>query len=722
MVHILESGSGGHGDRHRDGRRTWTGGWSRGAVVRPVKLLEDASDIGKPVVQMGGNPEVIYCPGQRESTRSSIAWWLRSDSGQSPSPGLDIFNCWSGSWNGLRSRMRSRTNPNSGALAFCDECTACQSSAYHAILLRRHPPSSPLDMGRPTWTAKEEAEWLEARLSGFQEARAAEKTSVFITALQSEFFRSFYPDVTVPSGKEDADVLFTPLKTDENGHAEQISVAKRKDQIYWWMWNRRFGKLKSTKKPTEVLDLSTPKRTPKRHAYQAYITLYNDRMLPVIREGYETHKKNVMEGREALRPWLAFMADEAKALLAKEPQEVQDKVEEARSTVQDTGLEMFMDDGVNISEDEMAKRARTIQERIDALPNKFRDIVAALERQIGWKVTVVMGGPRPDTGAITTLAFHQGETVNLGNMLPESSTKWEGFKESFNEFVISCYAPETPHRLHEAYLRTSTSKSPSDPSASASASLSPSQTPENVPSSTTSPPSTSSQNPTPASTSSSPPEEPSQAASVSSSKSDDSRVQLSNAVPGDALDYEKARQAQIKRNQELLQSSGLQEAVNVTKKAAQSRGKRRPRPKAGAVNASKSVKTRAAAAQAALSSTTTPSDTTTTSTEAAQGPPAQQSEHAPAPSPGVDGAASPRSLSTPSREPGVASTTSRQATPESETTSHEPTPAPTTSSSETTPHPRGMDSAQLPPGILAGAMNQSMSGNIPPDLQANQPA
>ncbi len=36
--------------------------------------------------------------------------------------------------------------------------------------------------------------------------------------------------------------------------------------------------------------------------------------------------------------------------------------------------------------------------RIDALPEKFAKLAKNIQQQLGWKVSVTAGGPRPDTG------------------------------------------------------------------------------------------------------------------------------------------------------------------------------------------------------------------------------------------------------------------------------------------------------------------------------------
>ncbi|TBU36516.1 hypothetical protein BD309DRAFT_984890, partial [Dichomitus squalens] len=108
-------------------------------------------------------------------------------------------------------------------------------------------------MGRSPWSTQEETKWLLEQLPGFRVARANETSAQFLNATYQGYFDKFWPGVLQSSTVE--------ISKDGSGEVTGpggVTFKKRKDQIYWWFWNRQFGKT-GVKKAKEGLDL-TPKR------------------------------------------------------------------------------------------------------------------------------------------------------------------------------------------------------------------------------------------------------------------------------------------------------------------------------------------------------------------------------------------------------------------------------------------------------------------------------
>lgn len=115
-------------------------------------------------------------------------------------------------------------------------------------------------------------------------------------------------------------------------------------------------KLKKGPKPEDAPDAAGET------AYQVYIHLYNDTVLPKIREAYDTYRSLLGEGTKP-RHFLAFMKDEAEKMLAGESEEIRKEVEEFRKkTRTGIGLHMLYDPDADAETQLLQKRAHAIQE------------------------------------------------------------------------------------------------------------------------------------------------------------------------------------------------------------------------------------------------------------------------------------------------------------------------------------------------------------------------
>ncbi len=107
--------------------------------------------------------------------------------------------------------------------------------------------------------------------------------------------------------------------------------------------------------------LKPPKKSIKRQAYQAYIDVFGERVLPIIKARYREALEKVPEGTQKPE-WVAFMSEHAKAMLAQEPVEVRDEVEQKRrKPSQADGLDMFNDPTPDVTQEDLHKRALDIQ-------------------------------------------------------------------------------------------------------------------------------------------------------------------------------------------------------------------------------------------------------------------------------------------------------------------------------------------------------------------------
>ncbi|KAI9068487.1 hypothetical protein FKP32DRAFT_1600496 [Trametes sanguinea] len=142
--------------------------------------------------------------------------------------------------------------------------------------------------------------------------------------------------------------------------------------------------------------------------------------------------------------------------------EVKQEVEDYRDKgVDSCGIEPFLENPESADLLELHRRARSIQDTIDSLPRMLKNVLERVEAQTGWKGTILVGGPRPDTGKFSALYLHQGRTLNLGNVLPDATAKWEEVEKVFNQFLLFLaqmlksklvLAVDIAKQLKEAYM------------------------------------------------------------------------------------------------------------------------------------------------------------------------------------------------------------------------------------------------------------------------------
>ncbi|KAJ8486943.1 hypothetical protein ONZ51_g4502 [Trametes cubensis] len=299
-------------------------------------------------------------------------------------------------------------------------------------------------MGRPLWASKEELEWVQDQLPGFREAQANGTTKRYITSCQQDFLNHFWKDTETGEVRDSV--------VDRDG--ETITAQKRSRQIHDWLWNRRVGKSTTKAKATAELELQG-KKTGKRQPYQVYMKLYKQVIMPKIKADYNTYLGDVSEDEDIVG-WWKFACARAKEMLADETDDVKKEVEEYDGQDLEVGLEEFLE---SLEEEiapeveaQLQQRARRIQEVIDGLPKVLQGVLERVEEQTGWKATILLGGPRPDTGGLSAIYLHQGETMHLGQQFGDVCKPWSDLETSWNKFIVSCFPAKVRDRLHMMYL------------------------------------------------------------------------------------------------------------------------------------------------------------------------------------------------------------------------------------------------------------------------------
>ncbi len=172
---------------------------------------------------------------------------------------------------------------------------------------------------------------------------------------------------------------------------------------------------------TAVLNL-TRRRAQPLAPYQAYMHLYSDRVMALIKLNYAAYKHGLAEGVTP-REWWGFATSEAKRLLEEEPNDVKAAVEAYRELQAQTANPTPFDLVALTTEgaDEATKRVRAMQQyvfahlshtssshtsarrNINRLARTAYEACKAIEEQTGWKASLLMGGPNPETGRMVTL-------------------------------------------------------------------------------------------------------------------------------------------------------------------------------------------------------------------------------------------------------------------------------------------------------------------------------
>lgn len=193
-------------------------------------------------------------------------------------------------------------------------------------------------MPRPTWTTDEQGHWLADRKRDFATARANGTTRAFLNAT-TEAFLTKWP-ILAPTEKELAE---------ENNDIDAYKVSKsalyRKvrptrpysarvltslyQRVEWWFRNRARANVTGRGNATTAVLNLTRRRPQPLAPYQAYMHVYSDRVMPLIKDNYRKYKAELPVDEQP-REWWGWATAEAKRLLDTEPDDAKAAVEAYR--------------------------------------------------------------------------------------------------------------------------------------------------------------------------------------------------------------------------------------------------------------------------------------------------------------------------------------------------------------------------------------------------------
>ncbi|KAJ8474938.1 hypothetical protein ONZ51_g6876 [Trametes cubensis] len=254
-----------------------------------------------------------------------------------------------------------------------------------------------------TWTTPEQREWLLARLPAFRESQAKKASGAWFSAIYEDWLTEFPLDPPTEQELRDAD-----------GDAEVAADEKKKAKldVYWWFWNRRGSsngttgkRSKGEKKAKTVLDL-TKKIKKKVQPYQAYWSLKGKAVTPIVKQAYKDYQKSVPEDQQVEE--FAFNTQKVREMYEAETDEVKAEVEaHRRKLVEGSSALMQFTDSLGETKEDLAlqQQAHDIQVAINNLPRAIQEVLENIERLTGWKASIFVGGPNPETGMIMSYMF-----------------------------------------------------------------------------------------------------------------------------------------------------------------------------------------------------------------------------------------------------------------------------------------------------------------------------
>ncbi|OJT05534.1 hypothetical protein TRAPUB_3650 [Trametes pubescens] len=299
-------------------------------------------------------------------------------------------------------------------------------------------------MPRPEWTTPEEKAWLERRIPDFIEAQEKNDPKSFFLGCHGEWFHRF--EMEPPTAQE---------IEKQGGNVDKATSVKKKLQkkrVSEWFYNH-------TRSATSRRVLNLAKRkTGYLHPYQAYMTIFKPRLMPLLKERYADYLRGLEEGATPMSE-LAFNAKAAKEELEKEPPSVHEAVERYRNiqrrragkNLLDSVLKEGSPDDEGAGGDEKddadeetggdgGKLLSDLLRNIDSLPATLQETLDRIKGLTGWVGCVIFAGPHPRTGTMTTIGAEVGNTLNEGLKFSEVSLRdWESIQNSFGAFADMCF-------------------------------------------------------------------------------------------------------------------------------------------------------------------------------------------------------------------------------------------------------------------------------------------
>ncbi|PIL23669.1 hypothetical protein GSI_13418 [Ganoderma sinense ZZ0214-1] len=299
-------------------------------------------------------------------------------------------------------------------------------------------------MGRQTWATDEQVTWLSGHKKGFVEAQAESTTRTFFNSTLELYVQKWPVGDPTPTKLLDAD--------GDVEKAKKGKLLKLRQRIEWWIHNRnRLNAMNGGKGKTPVLSLAC-KKVQMMTLYQAYMHLFPRRVMPQLKAAYQKYLENVKEG-EKVRHFWSLVTEEGPRLLQDELDDVKEQVEEYRQHHYQEQIptpitfEDLMKEGLV----EGQKKVAALQNSINLLACTGLEALKAIEDQMGFKGTIILSGPNPETGRIVTLVIHHGSTTQLDNIWPEATDDWATVQKSFDSFITRCFPPELPTQLKKLF-------------------------------------------------------------------------------------------------------------------------------------------------------------------------------------------------------------------------------------------------------------------------------
>ncbi|KAI9064964.1 hypothetical protein FKP32DRAFT_1568829 [Trametes sanguinea] len=268
------------------------------------------------------------------------------------------------------------------------------------------------------WATDEQYSWLTKKLPGFIEAQQNNTVEQFLSTTYTEWFNEY--ELEEPTEAEVAEA---------GGSVEKAVSTNAKEQhkrLRNWFYNHARGA-----PSRRVLNLAKKKRG-HLHAYQAYVKIFKDRVMPIINEAYATYRNSLDPDVEP-EPEITFLAKKAKELYEQEDEDVRKKVEEYREWKRAgaKGLLDRLEDGRGRDHSESPERddlkglreeaieelaeyvinylayrssSLTYGRNIDRLPATLDHALKEMHELTGWVGYAIFAGPHPRTGVMTSVS------------------------------------------------------------------------------------------------------------------------------------------------------------------------------------------------------------------------------------------------------------------------------------------------------------------------------
>ena len=195
-------------------------------------------------------------------------------------------------------------------------------------------------MTKKRWTTDEQLVWLRARIPEFLEHQTRGELEEWFGPVYQDFLDNWPLGLPTEEEVEQAEGDVDAAKKLHIAWGKGVSLfffrefsiqpltGTNVQRVYSWFHNNTRA---NSKPKGKVINLNKTSRM--MHPHQAYEHLYKSTVMPKIKEAYATYLKET-EGKDEdeILTWMAFRGREAKNLLAKESEDVKERVENYRNS------------------------------------------------------------------------------------------------------------------------------------------------------------------------------------------------------------------------------------------------------------------------------------------------------------------------------------------------------------------------------------------------------